>query len=83
MPTAREIAARAAVSERTVFVHFADLEALRSAGALRQASRWRAFAEPVDRAWPLERRVDALPAQRERSPATARRSSAPTGSVRR
>ncbi|MFD8011645.1 TetR/AcrR family transcriptional regulator [Streptomyces sp. NPDC058955] len=65
-PTRKAIAERAGVSERTVFVHFADREALYVAAARRQAERWRAHAEPVPPEWPTARKVAALLAQRER-----------------
>ncbi|MFE5794960.1 TetR/AcrR family transcriptional regulator [Streptomyces sp. NPDC056503] len=65
-PTRKAIAARAGVSERTVFVHFADREALYVAAARRQAERWRAHAEPVPPGWPTARKAAALLAQRER-----------------
>lgn len=66
IPTGRAIAERAGVSERSVFVHFADREALYEAGALRQAARWKALAEPVPPGWTTSRKVAALMAQRER-----------------
>lgn len=65
-PTGKAIAARAGVSERTVFVHFADREALFATAAERQAERWRALAEPVPPEWTTEGKVRALLAQRAR-----------------
>ncbi|CAM5517126.1 hypothetical protein SNARM312S_01175 [Streptomyces narbonensis] len=65
-PTRKAIAERAGVSERTVFVHFADREALYVAAARRQAERWRAHAAPVPPAWDTARKVEALLAQRGR-----------------
>ncbi|MEU0401069.1 TetR/AcrR family transcriptional regulator [Streptomyces sp. NPDC006197] len=65
-PTRKAVAERAGVSERTVFVHFADREALHVAAAERQAERWRALAEPVPPEWPTVRKVRALVAQRSR-----------------
>ncbi|MEV4429689.1 TetR/AcrR family transcriptional regulator [Streptomyces sp. R-07] len=65
-PPRRAIAERAGVSERTVFVHFADREALYVAAAERQAERWRALAEPVPPEWPTARKVRVLVAQRGR-----------------
>ncbi|MGW8357202.1 TetR/AcrR family transcriptional regulator [Streptomyces wedmorensis] len=65
-PTRKAIAERAGVSERTVFVHFADREALYVAAARRQAERWRAHAEPVSPAWETARKVRALLTQRGR-----------------
>ncbi|MFJ7960269.1 TetR/AcrR family transcriptional regulator [Streptomyces sp. NPDC096319] len=65
-PTRKAIAERAGVSERTVFVHFADREALYVAAARRQAERWRAHAEPVPPGWETPRKVEALVSQRGR-----------------
>ncbi|MEU8585762.1 TetR/AcrR family transcriptional regulator [Streptomyces sp. NPDC048664] len=65
-PTGKAIAERAGVSERTVFVHFVDREALYVAAAERQAERWRALAEPVPPQWAAARRIRALLAQRAR-----------------
>ncbi len=63
-PTRKAIAERAGVSERTVFVHFADREALYVTAAEQQAQRWRAFAEEVSPQWTVARKVQALLAQR-------------------
>ncbi|MFC9386829.1 TetR/AcrR family transcriptional regulator [Streptomyces venezuelae] len=65
-PTRKAIAERAGVSERTVFVHFADREALYVAAARRQAERWRAHAEPVPPEEETGRKAAALLAQRAR-----------------
>jgi AcrR family transcriptional regulator len=65
-PTGKAIAERAGVSERSVFVHFADREALYEAAAVRQAERWKAYAEPVPPTWTTRRKVAALMRQRER-----------------
>ncbi|MEU5220321.1 TetR/AcrR family transcriptional regulator [Streptomyces sp. NPDC020807] len=65
-PTRKAIADRAGVSERTVFVHFADREALYVAAARRQAERWRAHAERVPPEEATDRKVGALVAQRAR-----------------
>ncbi|WP_406065249.1 TetR/AcrR family transcriptional regulator [Streptomyces sp. NBC_01077] len=65
-PTRKAIAERAGVSERTVFVHFADREALYVAAARRQAERWRGHAAPVPPGWKTARKVEALLAQRGR-----------------
>ena len=63
-PTSQQLAEQAGVAPRTIFVHFADLEELAVAGALRQAERWKAHARPIPPDLPLERRVDALLRQR-------------------
>ncbi|MFE0647097.1 TetR/AcrR family transcriptional regulator [Streptomyces sp. NPDC059534] len=65
-PTRKAIAERAGVSERTVFVHFADREALYVAAARRQAERWRAHVEPVPPDGETARKVLALLVQRGR-----------------
>src|SRR5512133_1697488 len=56
-PTAERIAARAGVSERTVFQHFRDREALFEAAARRQYERVVPTLRPVSRELPLERRI--------------------------
>ncbi|MFE0463054.1 TetR/AcrR family transcriptional regulator [Kitasatospora sp. NPDC058965] len=66
VPTGKAIAERAGVSQRTVFVHFADREALYVAAARRQAERWRALAEPVPPTLETGRKVAALLDQRAR-----------------
>lgn len=58
------IAARAGVSERTIFQHFPDREALLVAVADRQTERVTAMLEPISSDGPLESRIDALVAQR-------------------
>ncbi|MEA2466787.1 MAG: TetR/AcrR family transcriptional regulator, regulator of autoinduction and epiphytic fitness [Thermoleophilaceae bacterium] len=66
-PTSAAIAARAGVSERTLFQHFPDREALFQGAALAQAERIAPLIEPlpgVDA--PLEERVRAFVAQRSR-----------------
>jgi AcrR family transcriptional regulator len=65
-PTARALAARAGVSERSVFVHFADLDELRVAAAGHQLDQVRALLEPVPAGLPLSQRVDVLLGQQER-----------------
>jgi AcrR family transcriptional regulator len=65
-PTAERIAARAGVSERSLFQHFADREALYQAVALQQYERIAATIEPVDLTLPLDERIDAFVAQRAR-----------------
>lgn len=65
-PTAKEIARSANVSERSVFVHFKDLDEIRVAAAEEQAVRIAALMEPVATDGSLAERVDAVLAQRER-----------------
>lgn len=65
-PTADEIAARAAVSPRSVFQHFPDRETLFAAAAARQGERIAAVARPLPMGAPLAERVAALAAQRRR-----------------
>jgi AcrR family transcriptional regulator len=66
MPGAAEIAARAGVSERTVFRLFDDLEALVGAAVERQTARVSHLFAPPDSTGDLEARIDALVAQRLR-----------------
>jgi TetR/AcrR family transcriptional regulator of autoinduction and epiphytic fitness len=65
-PTAREIADRAGVSLRSVYVHFDDLEDLFTAAAGMQFERMASLYEPVPTDGPLESRIKALVAQRAR-----------------
>ena len=66
-PTAERIAARAGVSERTLFQHFPDREALFQGVALAQAERIAPMIEPLPPPEaPLEERLDAFVAQRTR-----------------
>jgi TetR/AcrR family transcriptional regulator of autoinduction and epiphytic fitness len=65
-PTAERIAKRAGVSERSLFQHFADREALYQAVALQQYERIAPTLEPVDLALPLPERIDAFASQRAR-----------------
>ncbi|TYL45041.1 TetR/AcrR family transcriptional regulator [Nocardioides sp. BGMRC 2183] len=64
-PTAKQVAARAGVSERSVFVHFSDLRELRRAAAEEQAERIDALLEPVAPEGPLEHRLAEVLRQRE------------------
>jgi TetR/AcrR family transcriptional regulator of autoinduction and epiphytic fitness len=59
-PGARRIAARAGVSERTVFQHFEDLESLLAAAADRQRDRLVRDLAPVPAEGPLPTRIEAL-----------------------
>lgn len=63
-PTAERIAARAGVSERSLFQHFADREALYQAVARQQYDRIVPRLEPIDVSLPLPERIDAFVAQR-------------------
>jgi AcrR family transcriptional regulator len=65
-PTAREIAGRANVSLRSVYVHFDDLEDLYCVVANRQFTRVAPMLEPVPVDGPLRDRVDALMRRRTR-----------------
>jgi TetR/AcrR family transcriptional regulator, regulator of autoinduction and epiphytic fitness len=63
-PTAAQIAARAGVSERTLFQHFHDREALFLAVAARQTERFRERWERISSDGPFEERLDAFVEQR-------------------
>jgi len=63
-PTAERIAQRAGVSERSVFQHFSDREALLEAVSRQQYERVVKAVEPVDASRPLTERIDAFVAQR-------------------
>ena len=63
-PTAERVAERARVSERSIFQHFGDREALFSAAAVRQYERIMPTLRPIDVTLPLEERLDAFVAQR-------------------
>jgi TetR/AcrR family transcriptional regulator, regulator of autoinduction and epiphytic fitness len=65
-PTAAEIAARAGVSERSVFQHFPDREALLEAVAREQYQRVVPTLVPVDSSLPLPERIEQFVAQRSR-----------------
>jgi AcrR family transcriptional regulator len=63
-PTARQIAAEAKVSERLVFHHFADLEALYATAAELQMMRMMPLIRPVDPTLPFEQRLGEFVARR-------------------
>jgi TetR/AcrR family transcriptional regulator, regulator of autoinduction and epiphytic fitness len=65
-PTAERIAQRAGVSERSLFQHFADREALYQAVAVEQYERIAPTLEPIDVSLPLAERIDAFVEQRAR-----------------
>ena len=65
-PTTAMIAARAGVSERTLFQHFPHRDALLLAVAGRQADRIRSQWEPVPADAPFEERLHAFVEQRAR-----------------
>jgi TetR/AcrR family transcriptional regulator, regulator of autoinduction and epiphytic fitness len=65
-PTAERIAERAGVSERSVFQHFPDREALFEAVAHQQYELIVRGAEPVDASRPLRERIDAFAQERGR-----------------
>jgi len=65
-PTAERISARAGVSERSLFQHFADREVLYQAVALQQYERIAPTLVPVDLSLPLPERIDAFVEQRAR-----------------
>lgn len=65
-PTGPRIAARAGVSLRSVFQHFADLDALFATAAERQGERIRALSPPLAVAGTPAARAAALAAQRAR-----------------
>jgi TetR/AcrR family transcriptional regulator, regulator of autoinduction and epiphytic fitness len=65
-PTAAEIAARAGVSERSVFQHFPDRETLLEAVAREQYDRVVPTLRPVDSTLPLPERIEQFTAQRAR-----------------
>jgi TetR/AcrR family transcriptional regulator, regulator of autoinduction and epiphytic fitness len=65
-PTARQVAERAGVSLRSVYVHFDDLEDLFSAAAHSHFERVRDLVQAIPGDGPLETRLDAFVRQRER-----------------
>src|ERR687896_868507 len=65
-PTAAQIAGRAGVSERSLFQHFPDREALFEAVARQQYERVMPTLQPVDASLPLDERIDQFTRQRAR-----------------
>ena len=65
-PTAERISARAGVSERSLFQHFADREALYQAVAVQQYERIVPTLDPIDVSLPLDERIEAFASQRGR-----------------
>jgi TetR/AcrR family transcriptional regulator of autoinduction and epiphytic fitness len=65
-PTAAAIAERAGVSERSLFQHFPDREALFEAVARQQYERVMPTLRPVDASLPLAERIDQFTRQRAR-----------------
>jgi AcrR family transcriptional regulator len=65
-PTAREIAAEAGVSLRSIYVHFDDVESLFIAAAVRHGEHLQSLALPLRTEGPLEDRLDTLLAHRRR-----------------
>ena len=65
-PTAERIAQRAGVSERSLFQHFADREALYQAVAVEQYERVAPTLERIEISLPLPERIDAFVEQRAR-----------------
>jgi TetR/AcrR family transcriptional regulator, regulator of autoinduction and epiphytic fitness len=65
-PTARQVAERAGVSLRSVYVHFDDLEDLFTAAAHRHFERVRDLIERIPEDGPLETRLDLFTQQRAR-----------------
>jgi AcrR family transcriptional regulator len=63
-PTAKEIAERAGISLRSVYVHFDDLDDLFAAAVRVHLRDTAAFLEPIDAALPLPERVRAFVEQR-------------------
>jgi TetR/AcrR family transcriptional regulator of autoinduction and epiphytic fitness len=65
-PTSERIAGRAGVSERTVFQHFADREALFQAVSVRQYERVMPTLEVIPADLPLPERIERFTRQRTR-----------------
>src|SRR3954451_15421952 len=65
-PTAASIAARAGVSERSVFQHFPARETLLEPAAREQYARVGPTLRPIDSTLPLPERIDQFAKQRAR-----------------
>ncbi len=65
-PTAKAISERAGISRRSVFQHFADVEAIYEAASKRTAVTLVPLLRPVDATLPLAERIEALVAVRRR-----------------
>jgi TetR/AcrR family transcriptional regulator, regulator of autoinduction and epiphytic fitness len=63
-PTAKEIAARAGISLRSVYVHFDDLDDLFLAAGARQTEEVAHLLHPIDPGLPQSRRIDEVVRQR-------------------
>ena len=63
-PTAREIADRAGISVRSVYVHFDDLDDLFRAAAARHFEQMQSLLQPVDASLPIAQRIVAAANQR-------------------
>jgi AcrR family transcriptional regulator len=63
-PTAKEIAGRAGISLRSVYVHFDDLDDLFAAAGARQAEEVAHLLYPVDASLPLPDRIEEVVRQR-------------------
>ncbi|MGW4532087.1 TetR/AcrR family transcriptional regulator [Nocardia sp. NPDC004340] len=64
-PTTRDIAERAGVSERSIFVHFPSRTALLTAAVDQQSEQVEALIADIDPDRPLEQRIDAVVRQGE------------------
>jgi AcrR family transcriptional regulator len=65
-PTAKELAERAGISQRSIFVHFADLGELRAAAAGQQFDRIESLVVGSDPAEPLADRIEAVVRQTDK-----------------
>ncbi|HEY7438251.1 MAG TPA: TetR/AcrR family transcriptional regulator [Acidimicrobiia bacterium] len=63
-PTARQIAEKAQISLRSVYVHFDDLDDLFGAAAQRHLELLSGYLEPVDATLPIDERINAFAEQR-------------------